>query len=396
MIPLFIKRFFGFGTVCSQALSDATTLCNDIASQQEVSAARRKQRLTDEQAKLASEARSSLDIQALAAAFRERRVPAVSLVINAEIKQLKRSLKLLDRALATDLEKAQAELTAAVAEANRQHKTEVLTADANLKQATAGLLAIEQQVRREAEKLHDQMIKASQARETAEITRLNQRRTQSIEQAAGATTERKQLLNVRLSELNQELAAKDLDLLYDRIELDLLSLCKTSPTDQLGMPLLALFTLEQNTCVLSCEAEKSYQSHDSNFSFKFSPPLFGSFIEKQVEPLRRFTASATQQQRNFRDYYSSARLTATCTAEFAGVISQDVRARIQKAQRLFDQVYIIAEAPDWQPSLVQKHSQVPSGDKVVIGERNGLFWLVCFFGTSPAEEYARREFGNQA
>lgn len=401
MLPRFLKRliqrFLGWGQVSTQQLADADTLCDKLANQKAESSAQRKERLNGARTLLNSETRSAFSFQELTAFFREKRAPAAPLLVHTEIKQIAQAIKVLNHALENELDRLQNELNEGIKNADRQHRTDVATADLNFKLATASLLAIEQQVRREAENQHTKLVNASKAKMDSEISALNNRHEQSVRTATDAAKNKTEMLSARITELKLELARSKFDDCYERIQTDLLDLRKSAPDSQAGLPLLALFTLEQNRCIMQCTIHKASQTNAPTYSYQFSPPLFGQALGNVMEPLKAVVDRLVNSRHTYYNYYYDCfELAASGIAEFTGVIPQAVRTRLKKAAKSFDKVYIVTEAPAWQLRQSDEGCPVPPGSKLVLGEKCGALWLVTIFDTSSAEEYAQRELGRQA
>ncbi len=401
MLPRFLKRFvrryFGWGEVGSQQLADSDTLCDKLANLQAESSAQRKERLNSARALLDSKTRSAFDFEELTASFREKRAPVSPLLAHTELKQIAQAIKVLNLALETELDKLQYDLNTGLNKAKCRHRADVSSADLNLELATANLLAIEQQVRREAENQHTRLVDTSKAQMDSEISTLERRYKQLVQTATNATKSKTEILSARITELKLELARSKLDERYERIHPDLLDLRKSAPDSEAGLPLLALFTLEQNRCIMQCTIQKASQTNAPEYSYQFSPPLFGQALGNVLQPLKAAVDRLVNSRHTYYNYYYDCfELTASGIAEFTGVIPQAVRARIIKAAKSFDKIYIATEAPSWQLRQSDEGCPVPPGSKLVLGEKCGALWLLTIFDTSSAEEYAQRELGRQA
>lgn len=74
------------------------------------------------------------------------------------------------------------------------------------------------------------------------------------------------------------------------------------------------------------------------------------------------------------------------TAKFSGIIPAEAKQQIQKAKTQFDSVLLLQEAVEWDAEL---H---PVPDPLIIGVKNGVYYLVGDFDTTTMEEYVKKEF----
>ncbi len=73
------------------------------------------------------------------------------------------------------------------------------------------------------------------------------------------------------------------------------------------------------------------------------------------------------------------------TARYEGVMPQAVRDHIRAKQKLFDDVFIIANAPRWQRNAIVS---IAPADPLVVGVKRGIVWLLATYDLTPVEMLA--------
>lgn len=199
-------------------------------------------------------------------------------------------------------------------------------------------------------------------------------------------------LNQRTSQRRQELDRAKLDVAYPRIDLGFMRRRKFSEKHACAMPLFAMFSLDNPICRLEVLARNS--GRGNQISSGSAPQLFATVCPDSVQTLTERVGQVEAWR---------SRIVAI-TARFAGAIPADVRVKIKTAQKQFTRLYLVSESPEW--DIMQAEGSSDQGyqhsllappipvqrDPLVIGECQGIYWLVAAFETTPAEDYARREF----
>lgn len=82
--------------------------------------------------------------------------------------------------------------------------------------------------------------------------------------------------------------------------------------------------------------------------------------------------------------------------EMGGALPDDARKAIFDNERLFDAVYIVAEAQRWtferKWQLMKPQPKRVEADPLIIGRKNGSFYLIHTFDLTPLEKWLRAEF----
>jgi hypothetical protein len=410
MIMGSIKRLFGFGKVSAQQsapeLSDSTPkpapvsvsqeegeqCYTAVATMQREAEKARQHLLASEQQAVDSQSKS--DLKKIAGRFSRRNITTAAASIKEQQKQIDRAIKALIAHRAGELKLYESARDASIALAKKTLKQLLAEAKDGFDRAVAELLPIENAARTLAEKIYSDKVSSAESSFKAAITGAEsvcKTNTQAIQTLVEGKIAQ---LKARLAELEQEQVALKIDPLYDRIDMGFLKLRKSSPDTQTELPLFAVFSLSDPICEITCTGTKPYRANANQATYKVqtSPPLLSEYVSASLWKLKSATERRLEQSgRN--DYWSEVTVTGRYRTEFSGVIPPAVREIIKKAQKQFDNIYIVTEAPDWELSFQQVVvSPVPVGDPLVIGEKAGLFWLVNAFDTTPAEEHAWREF----
>ncbi len=157
-----------------------------------------------------------------------------------------------------------------------------------------------------------------------------------------------------------------------------------------GLPSLAIFGLDSPVCKFSAARRQRYND------WGVSRGTANSFVTTPIlpKPLRVYyddIAKLLQRRRSSGQRLASA----TISVRFAGVIPPATREKIRKSLPVFDQVFILAEAPDWKATQRRRRVKpvpMPIGDPLVVGYKAGQLFLIDTFDTTPVENYIAQEF----
>jgi hypothetical protein len=76
-----------------------------------------------------------------------------------------------------------------------------------------------------------------------------------------------------------------------------------------------------------------------------------------------------------------------------GIVPDEARQIIRERGKDFERMYIVAEAGDWTWAEADNlPTRLVNGDPLLVGEKNGAFYLLHVFDMTPLEEYVRKEF----
>ena len=207
--------------------------------------------------------------------------------------------------------------------------------------------------------------------------------------------------------LRNEHMASPLDEVYDRINPWFLEATTWSEKDQCTVPLFGVFALSDPVCQINIELSYSGRFDKFSSSSWLTPHLVNSFFD--LRGLREFAATKLFEavankplpKPEPRSSWSSdethleAGTSLYAKIKFSGAIPQHVRSAIRTATSQFEEIYIVAEAQNWEigtTSYVAAPS-IPIGDPLVLGRsKEGLFWLVASFDTTSSESYVLDEF----
>lgn len=198
-------------------------------------------------------------------------------------------------------------------------------------------------------------------------------------------------LHTEIYQLGLELIDAKLDEAYQRIDMSFMSKRKWSEKHGCALPLFAMFNIDNPRCILEGHAINARQVQQWAIA---QPEVLSKLCPQVAKMLQDMALDGLPQ------WWSRAK---TISASFVGGIPADIRAKISTAKPQFERIYIVTDSPDWNLESFEAQSQngvhtrlhtppIPQRDPLVIGEKNGKFWLVAAFDTTPAEEYVRREF----
>jgi hypothetical protein len=70
------------------------------------------------------------------------------------------------------------------------------------------------------------------------------------------------------------------------------------------------------------------------------------------------------------------------SALYSGTMPEEICDRIEQTKHLFENVFIIAHAPEWKIDVVARIA----GDPLVVGVKDGILWLIGSYDLTPTEE----------
>ncbi|MBX9666765.1 MAG: hypothetical protein K2X93_04060 [Candidatus Obscuribacterales bacterium] len=211
------------------------------------------------------------------------------------------------------------------------------------------------------------------AKRDADIKK-QQARIQQLERDCAAAC---QTLDAQIALLNIDNNVRPIDAQFPRIDMSFLEQKRTIPGKSFQMPKFAMFSIDNPKCALSARSTYGHETPASTST----PAIFAKLADLSV------LCQYALDQRYRYGYHS---LEVKAEATFKGAIPATVRAVLVDAKKTFQQVYLVNE-PEWTVDEVAIPF-VPPVDPLVIGFRDGIFWLIASFDTTPAEEYIRREF----
>lgn len=77
----------------------------------------------------------------------------------------------------------------------------------------------------------------------------------------------------------------------------------------------------------------------------------------------------------------------TLTTTYDGVIPAETKEKIREAEEQFEDVRLLAEAPNWSVHIEPRHV-----DPIVVGIAAETMWVIDIFDPTPVEEYVASEF----
>lgn len=197
--------------------------------------------------------------------------------------------------------------------------------------------------------------------------------------------------SARLRNLNLELIDATLDAAYKRIDMAFMTRRKWSAKHECAMPLFAMFHIDKPLCTMEGHARHGRGLQKFVLS---EPAILAKLVPETANMLQELCA------KDLPEWTSRARC---ISSRFAGAIPAEVRTSIREARPKFEQIYIVTESPEWEMEAFEERTSegvytrlnpkpIPQRDPLVIGEKNGKFWLIAVFDTTPTEEYVAREF----
>lgn len=154
------------------------------------------------------------------------------------------------------------------------------------------------------------------------------------------------------------------------------------------MPAFMVLDLENNTFSISVEPYNGFDEQEGKVDhkhteFEFSPDLPDA-LQDHFEETIKYLANLSAKS------YSWNQL--EITTEFrGGIMPQELREKVKLAEknRLFDRIFIIAEATDWKIDEIVR----AKGDPLVVGwvEETGKMYLIGVYDPTPLEQYIREQ-----
>lgn len=181
----------------------------------------------------------------------------------------------------------------------------------------------------------------------------------------------KKELDSRLAKLEAEVPTQYMDGLYPRLDSKFLSLKRYDKLFDCDLPRFAIFDLTQPSCNITAHA--SY--YDNRDYVRTTPAAFEKLFD---------TSSMAASARK-RIYHNEFDL--KINASYHGVLPGEVRDMIRDIQEKFDHIYLIGECT----YEVGKEVSVSSAP-LVVGEKDGAFWVITVFDATASKDYVEREF----
>lgn len=166
------------------------------------------------------------------------------------------------------------------------------------------------------------------------------------------------------------------------IDMSFLSRRKWSAKDKCAVPQFAIFSTKNPTCVLK------YGRYRTNVAPWTSEPAV--FLQFCGQPIRDVLVNRANYEWGRRGDRLEVEVSLSTT--FSGAMPDSTRQLILAAEKAFDNVFIVADAPEWQLQVQQVPLPVRIGDPLVIGQKGQKFWLLDKFLTTAAEDWALSEF----
>lgn len=142
-----------------------------------------------------------------------------------------------------------------------------------------------------------------------------------------------------------------------------------------GWPSLAIFSLNSPTFSIAVSHSNNYFNDTIRVRTTVSPSALPANLRKSyddvVKKLKQETASGE---------------TSTLSCKFEGVIPLEVKEKITKSRKDFEEIFIIAEPANY---TLRKHAikvRPPSPDPLVVGLQDGTLWLIAAFDVTSVEQ----------
>jgi hypothetical protein len=156
---------------------------------------------------------------------------------------------------------------------------------------------------------------------------------------------------------------------YPPISLDALRTFRTPA----GWPAIAIFNLDNPRFAISLKPN-SFQEGSIKFTPKLPPALtvcFNDVVDKLHTYIRRdFLGEIVNQT------------PIVLAAEYTGLIPLEIKEKIEKAQKVFRQIFILAEPIGW--SLTK--SAILPADPIVVGWDGKDLYFIAEYDTTPVED----------
>lgn len=182
-------------------------------------------------------------------------------------------------------------------------------------------------------------------------------------------------------EIDSHKTYEHIDAKYARIDMSFMRRRRQPRQYDCPLPHFGLFSFTDPACVLEA----------SNQHVLLKPAVllrwWSDLTEKLVSQARGHCARRRLEKATFglkADFGA---------ALIGGSFDDQVRRQIRQAEPDFEELYLVAEAPDWAYSLeVVRPKPLAIADPLVVGRNGEYFWLVALFDLTSSEEYIRREF----
>ncbi len=235
----------------------------------------------------------------------------------------------------------------------------------------------------------------------ADIVALKQRQTSDYQRSLSLTKDLSDLESVTRDSINlahqtfakairseiailtAELALATYDLNYKRIDMAFLSMRKTSKRLGQPVPMFSVFCPfkhDSSRCTLWASARVFHRESGTSIPYQLAHYFHLPAMEAHA---RKIIGWKIWQQ-----------VTVSLTARFTGVIPAEIKAKMDKSQKIFDEIVIVTEAPDWEMTTRCEVIPLVKRDPLVIGRKGDHFWLIDIFDVTPMEEYVSKEFTN--
>jgi hypothetical protein len=229
-----------------------------------------------------------------------------------------------------------------------------------------------------AEQLSATSIAARQKR----IDALVQRGTAVVDGLLGIEAGAEERLKEQLRTLQRERQAlvgvEALAKRYRRLSLDPLTW-----RDKAGMPQLVVFDLKTPRFELACTGSHRYYGYGGSrlqYSTRITPKLPRSVAACYADVLGLLKAEARAQRKTIR-----------LTCQFGGLIPIEVKEAIAEARDVFGRdLYLIAEPVGFDRKVTAIKQARIDPDPIVVGYRDGAFWVIATFDLTPLEEAVRQ------
>lgn len=84
----------------------------------------------------------------------------------------------------------------------------------------------------------------------------------------------------------------------------------------------------------------------------------------------------------------------TLKTRFGGVLPENIRQLIVSNVHRFDNIGLVYEVGKWEMTTEKQPVRIVDRDPLVVGRKNGVYYLLAKFDTTPAEEWVKAEFGS--
>ena len=163
------------------------------------------------------------------------------------------------------------------------------------------------------------------------------------------------------------------------IEMDFLQRRKWSKPLDCRVPLFAIFNVKSADFVI-----------DVRWNQTQGLTKIADGFERYFQDILEMLEVQNRSRRQYHHYRNSSTITTSLKSQFQGLIPPPVRAKIQAAGPVFEDIYIVTESVEWKLNTVVTLD--PRVDPLVVGRIKDRFWLIAVFDLTAAEDHARREY----